>query len=197
MAVDRVPVLKRCRSLGLDPIYLGIDKKSTRQLRRANRKMSEYGLQLREKQKAKFIYGVLEKPFRNYYKKADQMPGQTGENLMKMLEMRLDNVIFRLGFARTRKEARQIVDHKHVLVNGKQVNIPSYLVKAGDTIEIKESKKSSQRYKDILDVTGGRLVPEWLDVNQEALQGTVKEAPAREVIDVPVNEMLIVELYSK
>ena len=197
MAVDRVPVLKRCRSLGLDPIYLGIDKKSTRQLRRANRKMSEYGLQLREKQKAKFIYGVLEKPFRNYYKKADQMPGQTGENLMKMLEMRLDNVIFRLGFARTRKEARQIVDHKHVLVNGKQVNIPSYLVKAGDVIEIKESKKSSQRYKDILDVTGGRLVPEWLDVNQEALQGTVKEAPAREVIDVPVNEMLIVELYSK
>lgn len=197
MAVDRVPVLKRCRSLGLDPVYLGIDKKSTRQLRRANRKMSEYGLQLREKQKAKFIYGVLEKPFRNYYKKADQMSGQTGANLMTLLELRLDNVVFRLGFARTRKEARQIVDHKHVLVNGKQVNIPSYLVKAGDVIEIKESKKSSQRYKDILDVTGGRLVPEWLDVNQETLQGTVKEAPAREVIDVPVNEMLIVELYSK
>ena len=197
MAVNRVPVLKRCRSLGLDPIYLGIDKKSTRQLKRANRKMSEYGLQLREKQKAKFIYGVLEKPFRNYYKKADRMPGKTGENLMVMLEMRLDNVIFRLGFARTRKEARQIVDHKHVLVNGKQVNIPSYLVKAGDQIEIKEAKKSSQRYKDILEVTGGRLVPEWLDVDQEALKGTVKEAPARDAIDVPVNEMLIVELYSK
>ena len=197
MAVNRVPVLKRCRSLGLDPIYLGIDKKSTRQLKRANRKMSEYGLQLREKQKAKFIYGVLEKPFRNYYEKADRMPGMTGTNLMTMLEMRLDNVVFRLGFARTRKEARQIVDHKHVLVNGKQVNIPSYQVKAGDQIEIKEAKKSSQRYKDILEVTGGRLVPEWLDVDQEALKGTVKEAPARDAIDVPVNEMLIVELYSK
>ena len=197
MAVNRVPVLKRCRSLGLDPIYLGIDKKSTRQLKRANRKMSEYGLQLREKQKAKFNYGVLEKPFRNYYEKADRMPGMTGTNLMTMLEMRLDNVVFRLGFARTRKEARQIVDHKHVLVNGKQVNIPSYQVKAGDQIEIKEAKKGSQRYKDILEVTGGRLVPEWLDVDQEALKGTVKEAPARDAIDVPVNEMLIVELYSK
>ena len=197
MAVNIVPVLKRCRSLGLDPIYLGIDKKSTRQLKRANRKVSEYGLQLREKQKAKFIYGVLEKPFRNYYEKADQMPGMTGTNLMTLLEMRLDNVIFRLGFARTRKEARQIVDHKHVLVNGKQVNIPSYQVKAGDQIEIKEAKKTSQRYKDILEVTGGRLVPEWLDVDQEALKGTVKEAPARDAIDVPVNEMLIVELYSK
>ena len=197
MAVNRVPVLKRCRSLGLDPIYLGIDKKSTRQLKRANRKVSEYGLQLREKQKAKFIYGVLEKPFRNYYKKADKMKGMTGVTLMQMLEMRLDNVVFRLGFARTRREARQIVDHKHVLVNGKQVNIPSYLVKAGDVIEIKEKCKSSQRYKDIVEATGGRLVPEWLESDLEALKGTVKELPSREVIDVPVNEMLIVELYSK
>ena len=197
MAVNRVPVLKRCRSLGMDPIYLGINKKSNRQLKRANRKMSEYGLQLREKQKAKFIYGVLEKPFRNYYAKAKQMEGMTGENLMIILESRLDNVVFRLGLARTRKEARQIVDHKHVLVNGKQVNIPSYLVKAGDTIEIKEKCKGSERYKGILEVTGGRLVPEWLDVNQEALSGTVKELPRREAIDVPVNEMLIVELYSK
>ena len=197
MAVNRVPVLKRCRSLGMDPVYLGIDKKSTRQLKRANRKMSEYGLQLREKQKAKFIYGVLEKPFRNYYKKADKMAGMTGENLMTMLESRLDNVVFRLGFARTRKEARQIVDHKHVLVNGKQVNIPSYLVSAGDVIEIKENKKGSERYKGILEVTAGRVVPEWLDVDQEALKGTVKELPSRDVIDVPVNEMLIVELYSK
>ena len=197
MAVNRVPVLKRCRSLGMDPVYLGIDKKSNRQLKRANRKMSEYGLQLREKQKAKFIYGVLEKPFRNYYAKAKQMEGMTGENLMILLESRLDNVMFRMGFARTRKEARQIVDHKHVLVNGKQVNIPSYLVKAGDVIEIKEKHKGSQRYKDILEVTGGRLVPEWLDVNAEGLQGTVKELPNREAIDVPVNEMLIVELYSK
>lgn len=197
MAVNRVPVLKRCRSLGLDPIYLGIDKKSTRQLKRANRKISEYGLQLREKQKAKFIYGVLEKPFRNYYKKADRMPGQTGENMMIMLESRLDNVVFRLGFARTRREARQIVDHKHILVNGKSVNIPSYLVKAGDVIEIKESAKGSERYKAILEVTGGRLVPEWLEADQENLKGTVKELPNREAIDVPVDEMLIVELYSK
>ena len=197
MAVNRVPVLKRCRSLGLDPIYLGIDKKSTRELKRANRKVSEYGLQLREKQKAKFIYGVLEKPFHNYYEKAERMPGMTGTNLMTILESRLDNVIFRLGFARTRQEARQIVDHKHVLVNGKQVNIPSYLVKAGDTIEIKEKVKSMQRYKDILEVTGGRLVPEWLESDQENLKGTVKELPAREAIDVPVDEMLIVELYSK
>ena len=197
MAVDRTPVLKRCRSLGMDPIYLGIDKKSTRQLKRANRKMSEYGLQLREKQKAKFIYGVLEKPFHNYYDKADRMPGQTGENLMIMLESRLDNVVFRMGFARTRKEARQIVDHKHVLVNGKCVNIPSYLVKAGDQIEIREKSKGSERYKAVLEVTGGRLVPEWIDVDQENLKGTVKELPNRAAIDVPVNEMLIVELYSK
>ncbi len=197
MAVNRVPVLKRCRSLGLDPVYLGIDKKSNRELKRSNRKVSEYGLQLREKQKAKFIYGVLEKPFRNYYKKADRMPGMTGQNLMVMLETRLDNVVFRLGLARTRKEARQIVDHKHVLVNGKCVNIPSYLIKAGDTIEIKEKCKGSQRYKDILEVTGGRLVPEWLEADHEALKGTVKELPTREAIDVPVNEVLIVELYSK
>ena len=197
MAVNRVPVLKRCRSLGLDPIYLGIDKKSTRQLKRANRKMSEYGLQLREKQKAKFIYGVLEKPFHNYYNRADRMQGQTGANLMILLESRLDNVVFRMGFARTRKEARQIVDHKHVLVNGKCVNIPSYLVKAGDEIEIREKSKGSERYKGILEVTGGRRVPEWIDVDQENLKGTVKELPNREAIDVPVNEMLIVELYSK
>lgn len=196
MAVNRVPVLKRCRALGLEPAYLGYDKKSNRTAR-AGKKMSEYGLQLREKQKAKFIYGVLEKPFRNYYKKADKMKGMTGVTLMQMLEMRLDNVVFRLGFARTRREARQIVDHKHVLVNGKQVNIPSYGVKPGDVIEIKEKCKSMQRYKDILEVTGGRLVPEWLESNQETLQGTVKEAPAREAIDVPVDEMLIVELYSK
>ena len=197
MAVNRTPVLKRCRSLGLDPVYLGYDKKSKRELKRANKKMSEYGLQLREKQKAKFIYGVLEKPFRNYYKKADRMKGQTGTNLMVILESRLDNVVFRSGFARTRREARQIVDHKHVLVNGKQVNIPSYLVKAGDVIEIKEKNKGLQRMKDIVEVTGGRLVPDWLDVDAEKLQGTVKELPSREQIDVPVDEMLIVELYSK
>ena len=197
MAVNRVPVLKRCRSLGLEPTVLGIDKKSTRELKRANRKMSEYGLQLREKQKAKFIYGVLEKPFRNYYEKADRMKGMTGENLMVMLESRLDSVVFRMGFARTRREARQVVGHKHFLVNGKPVNIPSYLVKAGDVIEVREKSKSLQRYKDILEVTAGRLVPEWIDVDQDALKGTVKHLPTREMIDVPVDEMLIVELYSK
>jgi len=197
VAVDRVPVLKRCRSLGLDPIYLGIDKKSNRELKRANRKISEYGLQLREKQKAKFIYGVLEKPFRNYYTKAEKMEGQTGENMMILLERRLDNVIFRMGFGRTRRETRQIVDHKHILVNGKCVNIPSYLVKAGDVIEVKEKAKSAQRYKDVLEVTSGRLIPAWLDVDQENLKGVVKELHTRDEIDVPVNEMLIVELYSK
>ena len=197
MAVNRVPVLKRCRSLGLEPSYLGYDKKSNRQLVRANRKVSEYGMQLREKQKAKFIYGVLEKPFRNYYKKAVLMKGQTGENLMVLLERRLENIVFRLGFARTRREARPVVDHKHVLVNGKCVNVPSYLVKAGDVIEIREKSKSLQRYKDIVEVTEGRLVPEWLDQDIEGLKGTVKSLPTREMIDVPVDEMLIVELYSK
>ena len=197
MAVNRVPVLKRCRSLGLEPSYLGYDKKSNRNLNRANKKVSEYGLQLREKQKAKFIYGVLEKPFRNYYEKADRMKGLTGPNLMTMLESRLDNVVFRLGLARTRREARQIVDHKFVLVNGKVVNIPSYLVKAGDVIEIKEAKRTTQRMKDIVEVAGGRIVPEWLDYDADAFKGTVKNLPTREQIDGPVDEMLIVELYSK
>ncbi|MDO4939197.1 MAG: 30S ribosomal protein S4 [Lachnospiraceae bacterium] len=197
MAVDRIPVLKRCRSLGLDPTYLGIDKKSNRDSKRGNRKLSEYGLQLREKQKAKFIYGVLEKPFRNYYAKASRMEGQVGENLMILLERRLDNVVFRMGLARTRKEARQIVDHKHVLLNGKGVNIPSMLVKAGDVIEIKEKAKSSARYKEIIEQTAGRVVPAWIEADAENLKGSVKALPAREEIDVPVDELLIVELYSR
>jgi small subunit ribosomal protein S4 len=197
MAVNKVPVLKRCRSLGLEPSFLGYDKKSNRELKRGNKKVSEYGLQLREKQKAKFIYGVLEKPFHTYYERADQMKGITGANLMIILECRLDNVIFRLGFARTRREARQIVDHKFLLVNGKRVNIPSYIVKPGDVIEINEKHKNCQRMKDVVEVAGGRLVPEWLDADIDKLQGTVKELPSRDVIDVPVNEMLIVELYSK
>ena len=224
MAVNRVPVLKRCRALGIDPSYLGIEKythtsewkkevdgqkkninkrldrhvnESIRNLRNPNKKVSEYGLQLREKQKAKFIYGVLEKPFRNYYKKADRMPGMTGSNLIILLESRLDSIIFRMGFARTRKEARQVVDHKHVLVNGKKVNVPSYQCKAGDVIEIVDNSKSMQRFKDIIEVTEGRIVPEWLDVDYEAKKGTIKELPTRDEIDIPVNEMLIVELYSK
>ena len=197
MAIDRTPVLKRCRSLDMDPVYLGVNKKSNRKLVRSSRKISEYGLQLREKQKAKFIYGVLEKPFRNYYATAERMKGLTGPNLMVLLESRLDNVVFRMGFARTRKEARQIVGHKHVLVNGKCVNIPSYRIKAGDVVEIKENKKTMQRYKDIVEATGGVLVPAWLDADIEELKGTVKELPSRDMIYVPVNETLIVELYSK
>ena len=197
MARDMTPVLKRCRSLDLDPVYLGIDKKSKRNAR-TGRKLSEYGMQLKEKQKAKFIYGVLEKPFRNYFTKAQKLKyGTTGENLMILLELRLDNVMFRLGYGRTRKEARQIVDHKHVLVNGKRVNIPSYLVKAGDVIEIREKSKGSDRYRQILEATGGRVVPEWLEADAEALKGSVKAVPTRDIIDVPVDEMLIVELYSK
>jgi small subunit ribosomal protein S4 len=197
MAINRTPILKRCRSLGLEPQFLGVDKKSKRQLTRSNRKVSEYGLQLKEKQKAKFIYGVLEKPFRNYYKRADNMKGMTGENLMRILESRLDNVVFRMGLARTRRESRQMVGHKFITVNGKIINIPSYLVKPGDKIEVLEKKKGMQRVKDILEVTGGRAVPEWLEFDAESLTGSVKELPARDMIDVPVDEMLIVELYSK
>ena len=223
MAINRVPVLKRCRALGLDPAYLGsekythtsdwhkevdgrkkninkrLDRRMNESIRnsRANRKVSEYGMQLKEKQKAKFIYGVLEKPFRNYYEKADRMKGMTGENLMVLLESRLDSVVFRMGFARTRREARQVVGHKHVLVNGRKINIPSYQIKAGDVIELTEKAKSMQRYKDVLEVTSSRIVPEWMEVDYEAKKGTIKELPKREAIDVPVNEMLIVELYSK
>ncbi len=200
MAREMGPVLKRCRSLGIEPTVLGIDKKSNRTSARAGKKVSEYGMQLREKQKAKFIYGVLEKPFRNDFEKAKKMKlGTTGENLMILLETRLDNIIFRLGFARTRVEARQIVDHKHILVNGKCVNIPSYTVKPGDVIAVSEKakNKADQRFKDILESTNGRMVPAWLEADAEKLTGTVKEYPTRDQIDVPVNEVLIVELYSK
>ncbi|MGP1613145.1 MAG: 30S ribosomal protein S4 [Catonella sp.] len=198
MARDMVPVLKRCRALGIEPMVMGLDKKSKRTLVNGRRKISEYGAQLREKQKAKFIYGVLEKPFRNNFARAKKLKyGTTGENLMILLELRLDNVIFRLGLARTRKEARQMVGHKMVLVNGKQVNIPSYSVAVGDKIEIKEKKKSIQRIKDVLEATNGRLVPAWLEVDRENLTATVKEIPTRDQIDVPVDEVFIVELYSK
>lgn len=197
MAVDRTPILKRCRSLGMEPMYLGVNKKSNRKLTRANRKVSEYGLQVREKQKAKFIYGMLEKPFRNLFEKAERMPGLTGPNLMILLELRLDNIVFRMGFARTRREARQIVDHKHVLVNGKCINIPSYRVNPGDKIEIREKSKSLQRYKDIVEANAGHTTPAWMESDLETLSGTVLEKPLREQIDVPVNETLIVELYSK
>ena len=200
MAREMGPVLKRCRSLGVDPMVLGINKKSNRTNARAGKKVSEYGLQLREKQKAKFIYGVLEKPFRNNFEKAQKIKeGTTGDNMLVLLELRLDNVMFRLGYARTRKEARQIVGHKHVLVNGKCVNIPSYQVKAGDVISIceKGQSKGAQRYKDIFEVTEGRTVPSWLEADHENFTGKVVEIPSRDVIDVPVNPTLIVELYSK
>ncbi len=176
---------------------MGLDKKSKRKTN-TGKKQSEYGMQLKEKQKAKFVYGILEKPFRNNFAKAKKAKyGTVGENLMIILELRLDNVVYRLGFARTRKEARQIVRHKHICVNGKCVTIPSYEVKPGDVIEVKENCKSMQRYKDILEATGKIVVPEWLEAKQEALSGTVKEVPTREMIDTPVNEVLIVELYSK
>ena len=197
MAINRTPVLKRCRSLELEPQYLGVNKKSRRKNPRAGKKVSEYGMQLREKQKAKFIYGVQEKPFRNMFEKAEKMSGLVGTNLMQLLELRLDNIIFRLGLARTRREARQVVTHRHVLVNGKIVSIPSYKCEPGDVIEIKEKSKSLQRFKDILEVTGGQSIPSWLDGDIEKMTGKVIEVPSREVIDVPVNETLIVELYSK
>ena len=197
MAINRTPVLKRCRSLELEPQYLGVNKKSRRKNPRAGKKVSEYGMQLREKQKAKFIYGVQEKPFRNMFEKAEKMPGLVGTNLMQLLEMRLDNIVFRLGFARTRREARQIVSHKHVTVNGKIVNIPSYKVSPEDVIEIKEKSKSLQRFKDIAEANANIAVPAWLDVDSDKLSGKVSQIPLREQIDVPVNETLIVELYSK
>ena len=198
MAVNREPILKRCKSLGISPAVMGIAKETKRDPNANKRKkVSEYGMQLKEKQKLKFIYGVLEKQFRHLFELAEKMEGQAGANLITLLESRLDNVVYRMGLSMTRREARQIVDHKHVLVNGKCVNIPSYLCKAGDTIEIREKSKGSERYKGILEVTGGRLVPEWIDADQENLKGVIKELPTREAIDVPVDEMQIVELYSK
>lgn len=196
MARDRGPVLKRCRYLGLDPVVLGVNKKASKR-KRTMRKLSEYGIQLKEKQKVKFIYGVLEKQFRNYYKKADNMRGITGDNLLMLLELRLDNVVYRLGFGRTRKEARQVVRHNLLRVNGKKVNIPSYQVKIGDVIEIKDNKKELQRFKNVLEVTGSRIVPAWLSSDSEGLKGNVVAMPTREQLDLPINETLIIELYSK
>ena len=197
MAKNMQPVLKRCRTLGIEPSVMGIDKSSNRTFNQRRKKQSEYGMQLNEKQKVRFIYGVLEKQFAKYYVMATKMNGVTGECLLQILESRLDNVIYRMGLANTRREARQIVNHGHVTVNGKRVDIPSYLVKPGEVISLRESSRNADRMKDIVEVTGGRLVPDWLEVDAEKLQGTVKELPSREQIDVPVDEMLIVELYSK
>ncbi len=197
MAIDRTPVLKRCRSLGLTPAFLGISKESHRQAKRANRKKSEYGIQLTEKQKAKFIYGLLEKQFRGYYDRAKKMEGITGENLLILLERRIDNVVFRLGLANTRRQARQIVRHGHIAVNGKRLDIPSALVKAGDVISVMEGSRSKEYFKGMAETLAGRTVPTWLIQDAENLGGKVDRYPTREEIDVPIEEHLIVELYSK
>ena len=197
MAVDRTPVLKRCRALDIDPIVMGINKKSNRQPKRQRRQESEYGRQLREKQKAKFIYGVLEKQFRSYYDKALKIEGITGDNLMTLLETRLDNVVFRLGFARTRKEARQTVRHGHITVNGKRVDIPSYRVKSGDVVAVAPKYKDLLPIKEALISSEHMAVPAWLEVDIEKLQGTVLQLPSRDQIDLDIDAQLIVELYSK
>lgn len=197
MAVDRTPVLKRCRQLGIDPVVMGINKESKRQPKRRRRQESEYGMQLREKQKAKFIYGVLEKQFRSYYEKALKLEGITGDNLMAILETRLDNVVFRLGFARTRKEARQTVDHGHITVNGHRVDIPSYRVKPGDVVAVAPKYKDLLPIKEALIATEHMAVPAWLEVDLEKLQGTVLQIPTRDQIDLDIDAQLIVELYSK
>ena len=197
MAIDRTPVLKRCRQLDIDPIVMGINKKSNRQPKRRRRQESEYGMQLREKQKAKFIYGVLEKQFRGYYDQAKKMNGVTGDNLMALLELRLDNVVFRLGFARTRKEARQTVRHGHITVNGRRVDIPSYRVKAGDVVAVAAKAKDLLPIKEALISSEHMAVPAWLEVDIEQLQGTVLQVPVRDQIDLEIDAQLIVELYSK
>ena len=197
MAINRTPVLKRCRQLGIDPVVLGYTgKESIRQPKR-RRKESEYGMQLREKQQAKFIYGVLEKQFRGYFKRAKSMQGITGENLMQILETRLDNVVFRLGFARTRKEARQTVTHGHITVNGRRVDIPSFRVRPGDLVAVHPKAKELLVIKSAL-VSNERVeVPAWLEVDVEKLQGSVLSLPTRDQIDLDIREQLIVELYSK
>ncbi len=197
MAIDRVPDLKRCRSLGIEPAVIGRARQSKRKAQRIQRKVSEYGLQLKEKQKAKFIYGVLERQFRNYYEKAKTMQGVTGENLLILLERRIDNVIFRLGFANTRRQARQIVRHGHITVNGKRLDIPSALVKVGDVVEVCEKSQSNELFKAMKETNNALSAPAWLESDQTALKGNVVRFPSRDEIDVPINEQSIIELYSR
>lgn len=197
MAIDRVPDLKRCRALGIEPAVIGRARQSKRKSQRTQRKVSEYGLQLKEKQKAKFIYGVLERQFRNYYEKAKKMSGVTGENLLILLERRIDNVIFRLGFANTRRQARQIVTHGHITVNGKRLDIPSALVKVGDVIEICEKSQSNELFKAMKETNNALSAPAWLESDQANLKGNVVRFPSRDEIDVPINEQSIIELYSR
>lgn len=197
MARNTQPILKRCRTLGLEPTVLGIDKKSNKNPKKGRRKQSEYGLQLNEKQKVKFIYGLLEKQFHKYYVMATKRQGITGEMLLQILESRLDNVVFRLGLANTRREARQIVNHGHITVNGKKVDIPSYLVKPGDVISVKEKSRSSVRIKEIVEENAKRVIPQWLDMDRNTLTGKVVRLANRDDIEYEVEEHLIVELYSK
>ena len=197
MAIDRVPDLKRCRSLGIEPAVIGRARQSKRKAQRTQRKVSEYGLQLKEKQKAKFIYGVLERQFRNYYEKAKTMQGVTGENLLILLERRIDNVIFRLGFANTRRQARQIVSHGHITVNGKRLDIPSALVKVGDVVEVCEKSQSNELFKMMKETNNALSAPAWLECDQANLKGSVVRFPSRDEIDVPINEQSIIELYSR
>ena len=197
MAKNMQPILKRCKTLGIEPGTMGVDKRTNRNPKQGKKKVSEYGLQLNEKQKVKFIYGVLEKQFRKYYVMATKKNGITGEMLLQILETRLDNVIYRLGLANTRREARQIVNHGHILINGNKVDIPSYLVKPGEVITLKEKTRSSSRIKDIVEANSSRLIPDWLDMDKNTLTGKVVSLPGREHIDYEVEEHLIVELYSK
>ena len=197
MAINRQPVLKRCKTLGINPATMGIDKSSNRNPKQGRKKQSEYGLQLNEKQKVKFIYGVLEKQFRKYYVMATKKQGITGEMLLQILESRLDNVVFRLGLANTRRKARQIVNHGHITVNGQKVDIPSYLVKPGDVIAVREKSKNSVRIKEIVETNANRVVPKWLSMDKNTLTGKVITLAARDDIDYEVEEHLIVELYSK
>ena len=197
MAIDRVPSLKRCRALGLETAVVGLAKSSKRQPKRSGRKVSEYGIQLKEKQKAKFIYGVLEKQFRAYYDKAKTMPGVTGENLLGLLERRIDNVVFRLGLASTRRQARQLVSHGHITVNGKRLDIPSALIKVGDVIGVKEKSRGTALFKEIAESKNALNVPAWLTADIQNLSGSVTRFPNRDEIDIPVDEQAIVELYSR
>ncbi len=197
MAIDRVPALKRCRALGIEPAVVGLSKESNRQARRTNRKISEYGIQLKEKQKAKFIYGVLEKQFRLYYDKAKKMPGIAGENLLILLERRLDNVVFRMGLASTRRQARQLVTHGHIAVNGKRVDIPSALVKVDDVVAVAENRRSKPYFKGMVEKLQGATTPAWIVLNADEMSAKIDRFPTREEIDVPVVEQSIVELYSK
>ena len=197
MARNMQPIVKRCKTLGIEPSVMGYDKSTRRNPKQSRRKQSEYGIQLNEKQKVKFIYGILEKQFRKYYVMATKQSGITGQNLLQILESRLDNVVFRLGLANTRKEARQIVNHGHILVNGKKVDIPSYLVKPGDVVAVREKSKTNGRMKEIAEENAKRVIPKWLSMDKEKFEGRVLQLSDREDIDYDVEEHLIVELYSK